>query len=259
MEAVMTEDDNDGVPYGAKIRLYVKDDLGAGLELALASDQAHYLQYVMRLRPGDEVALFNGRDGEWRAVIEGQGKGRCSVRATALSAPQMPEGDIWYLFAPVKRARLDYMVQKATELGARQISPVLTRHTMVSRVNMERLTTYAIEAAEQCGRLSVPEINEPQTLAKLLEGWDRTRKLIFCDEGGGVETLAKVLRSFEGKPGLAWAVLIGPEGGFDARERELLRRQKFVLPVSLGPRILRADTAAVAALALWQMTLGDWV
>jgi 16S rRNA (uracil1498-N3)-methyltransferase len=213
----------------------------------------------MRLRVGDELALFNGRDGEWLALIEAQGKRNTSVRIKAQCGAQKPEADIWYLFAPVKRARLDYMIQKATELGATKIWPVQTRYTMASRVNLDRVETYAIEAAEQCGRLTIPEIAPLMALPKVIEGWDASRKLIFCDEGGGVSPLARVLEEGKGKPRESWAVLIGPEGGFDGRERDMLRAKDFVVPVSLGPRILRADTAAVAALALWQMTLGDWV
>lgn len=254
----MDADDKDEIFAGGGIRLYVTGDLAPGGRLDLAADQAHYLQHVMRLRIGDELALFNGRDGEWRAKIETLAKGRCAVTLSAQVAAQTTEPDIWYLFAPVKRARLDYMVQKATELGASKIWPVVTRHTMVSRVNIDRVHTYAVEAAEQCGRLTMPEVGDSLPLPKVIEGWDPQRKLLFCDEGGGVETLAKALRGFEGKPRQPWALLIGPEGGFEQRERELLRRQNFVIPVSLGPRILRADTAAVAALALWQMILGDW-
>lgn len=247
--------DSDDAP---KLRLYVTDDLAQAAGIRLGADQAHYVQHVMRRRAGDDVGLFNGRDGEWKARIDGFGKGWCSVVPERQIAPQVNEPDLWYLFAPVKHARLDYMMEKATELGVSRICPVLTRRTAVSRIKRERLQANAVEAAEQCGRLSVPPVDEECSLERMLESWPADRRLIFCDEGGGVEPLGKLLRAAEGAPRTPWALLIGPEGGFDAHEREMLKRQSFVTPVSLGPRILRADTAAVAALSLWQMVLGDW-
>jgi 16S rRNA (uracil1498-N3)-methyltransferase len=254
----MAKSDIEDKPVDAKIRLHVDGDLKARASLALGPDQAHYLQHVMRCRVGEAILLFNGRDGEWQGSVSSFGKGRCAVEVEKQLAAQGPEPDIWYLFAPIKRARLDYMMEKASELGAAKIIPVLTRRTMVARVNIERLQANATEAAEQCGRLSVPKVEPEVPLARLLDGWDKGRKLIFCDEGGGVEAMAKALSAYAGKPSVPWALLIGPEGGFDDQERALLRSRDFVIPVSLGPRILRADTAAMAALTVWQMILGDW-
>lgn len=243
-------------PYRPATRLYVEADLAAEAVVELGADQSHYLQHVLRCKPGDRVNLFNGRDGEWLAEIEGLRKGRGQLRAERRLRPQQASPDLWLVFAPVKRARLDYMVQKAVELGVSALIPVVTRFTMVERVKEERLVANAIEAAEQCDRLDVPEVRDPIALPALIRDWDPARSLYFCDEGGDARPLIEVLRHKGPGPG---AVIIGPEGGFHRQERELLRSQAFVAPVTLGPRILRSDTAAAVALSLWQSVLGDWV
>ncbi|MDP6688055.1 MAG: 16S rRNA (uracil(1498)-N(3))-methyltransferase [Alphaproteobacteria bacterium] len=236
-----------------KVRLYVSDDLTADGVVGLASSQAHYLRSVLRLGPGDEVALFNGRDGEWRARIDTIGKGWASLQLTAQSLAQAIEPDVWLLFAPIKRGRVDYLVQKATELGVGALLPTTTRRTVVERINLVRLATTAAEAAEQCRRLSVPELRPVQSLEKTLAAWPEGRRLLFCDEAGGPPALSAMADQKAG----SWAILIGPEGGFEAEESQMLRDRPFVVPMSLGPRILRTETAAVAALSLWQAVLGD--
>jgi 16S rRNA (uracil1498-N3)-methyltransferase len=238
---------------GGRIRLYVTADLGEGLGVMLSDGHAHYLLHVMRAKPGDRLRLFNGRDGEWAAEITAATKRGITVTVRRRTTPQAGVPDLWLCFAPVKKTPADYLVQKATELGAAKLQPVFTRRTIVTRVNQERLLANAVEAAEQSARLSVPEIAAPVTLEKLLASWPKGRTLYFCDEGGDAKPLAAVA-----KPAPA-AILTGPEGGFDPAERELLRAQAFVKPVTLGPRILRADTAALAALAVWQSVAGDWV
>ncbi|MDP6707620.1 MAG: 16S rRNA (uracil(1498)-N(3))-methyltransferase [Alphaproteobacteria bacterium] len=240
-----------------RIRLYVPDDLADGLVLGLSANQAHYLRHVMRLKAGQAVRLFNGRDGEWRARIEGFGKGWCSLALDGRLAEQTPEAGPLLLFAPLKRARIDALVEKAVELGVAALQPTLTRRTSVGRVNRDRLRLIAIEAAEQCGRLSVPELYAPRDLAALLDDWPAGRRLVFLDEGGGVPPLGDVLAT-AALPAEGWALLIGPEGGFDDAERGDLTARDFVLPAGLGPRILRAETAALAALTLWQALAGDW-
>lgn len=239
---------------GGKTRLYVTGDLGAGMAVALDEGPSHYLLHVMRAKPGNRVLLFNGREGEWLAEI-GQASKR-GVTATCLSQtrPQAGEPDIWLAFAPIKKTPADYLVQKATELGVSRLLPVFTRRTIVARVNLERMAANAAEAAEQSERLTVPEIREAADLDKLLASWPKERRLYFCDEGGGAKPLAEAA----GDVGGPAAILTGPEGGFDPAERDLLRAQSFVVPVTLGPRILRADTAALAALTIWQSTAGDW-
>lgn len=240
---------------GAKIRLFVEADLGAGGTLGLSAERAHYLEHVMRLGSGDEIAVFNGRDGEWRALIAGFGRGWCSLELGARAREQAGVPDLWLVFAPIKRARVVSLVEKATELGAAELRPVLTQHTAIRRVNTQRLLANAIEAAEQCGRLSVPEVHEPEPLDALLGRWPPGRQLLFCDESGEGGAPAAVLSQAEPGP---WAVLVGPEGGFDDAERAAIRRLPFAHAVSLGPRTLRAETAAAAALSLWQHYLGDW-
>src|SRR6185503_8726159 len=239
---------------GGKTRLYVTGDLGANSAVALDEGPSHYLLHVLRAKPGNRVLLFNGRDGEWLAEI-GQASKR-GVTATCLNRtrPQTSEPDIWLAFAPVKKTPADYLVQKATELGASRLLPVFTRRTIVARVNLERMAANAAEAAEQSERLTVPEIREPMDLDKLLASWPKERRLYFCDEGGDARPLTDVAQGASGPA----AILTGPEGGFDPAERELLRAQSFVVPVTLGPRILRADTAALAALSVWQSASGDW-
>ncbi len=236
-------------------RLFVEAPLDAGARLACTPEQANYLLKVLRLTEGDEILLFNGRDGEWRAHLVEVRKRRCGLLSTECTRAQASGPDLHYLFAPLKHARLDYMVQKATEMGVKRLQPVLTRRTIAARVNVERMRANVIEAAEQCGVLRVPLVDEPQRLEALLESWDEARRLIVCDEGAEVESPLAALSGV--KPG-PLAVLIGPEGGFDPAERDRLRAEPFVLRVSLGPRIMRADTAAVAALALVNAVLGDW-
>ncbi|MGI9481825.1 MAG: 16S rRNA (uracil(1498)-N(3))-methyltransferase [Hyphomicrobiales bacterium] len=236
-------------------RLYVDDALFEGAALTLPKDQSHYAVNVMRLKAGDALRLFNGKDGEWLAEIETAGKRAVSVKLTEHSQAQIPLADIHYLFAPLKHARLDYMVQKATELGVAVLQPVITGHTNVHRVKVERMRSNAIEAAEQCNLLAVPEVREPVKLDELLSTWDGKRRIIFCDEGDEASGPLDVLRSLPTGP---LAVLIGPEGGFSEAERNSIRALPNVTAISLGPRIMRADTAAVAALSLVQAVLGDW-
>ena len=238
---------------GGKLRLYVTADLGSGIAVAADDGQAHYLLHVMRAKPGMRISLFNGRDGEWLAEIGAAGKRGVTLNCLKQSSPQACVPDLWLAFAPVKKTPSDYLTQKATELGVSLLQPVMTRRTIVSRINAERMAANAIEAAEQSGRLSVPEIREAVSLEKLLANWQPQRRIYFCDEGGDAQPLAKVA-----KAGPA-AILTGPEGGFDPAEREKLRALSFVTPVTLGPRILRADTAALAALAIWQSVSGDWI
>jgi len=239
---------------GGKARLHVTGDLGKGVAVSLDEGQAHYLLHVLRARAGNRVLLFNGRDGEWQAEITQVSKRGVTATCLKQAQPQAGTPDIWLAFAPVKKIPSDYLVQKAAELGVSVLQPVFTRRTIVSRINQERMVANAIEAAEQSGRLSVPEIRDSQSLEKLLASWPRERRLFFCDEGGDAKPLAKVARNVGGPS----AILTGPEGGFDPAEREALRALPFVTPVTLGPRILRADTAALAALAIWQSVGGDW-
>ena len=239
---------------GGKTRLYVTADLGAGAALSLDEGQAHYLLHVLRAKPGNLVSLFNGRDGEWLAEISQAGKRGVTATCVKQTQPQSEAPDIWLTFAPVKKTPADYLVQKAAELGVSVLQPVFTRRTIVTRINQERMQANAIEAAEQSGRLSVPVVREDTTFEQLLASWPKERRLFFCDEGGDAKPLAEAARSATGPA----AILTGPEGGFDPAERAALRALPFVTPVTLGPRILRADTAALAALAIWQSAAGDW-
>jgi 16S rRNA (uracil1498-N3)-methyltransferase len=207
------------------------------------------------MQAGEPILLFNGREGEWRARIVPAGRKDCRLVVEEQTRAQTPLPDLHYLFAPLKHARLDYMVQKAVEMGAGRLRPILTRHTQAARVNLERMRANAIEAAEQCGVLAIPGVDEPEKLADALAAWEPDRRLIFCDEAAPVANPAEALKGLP--PGPA-ALLIGPEGGFSAEERDDLLRRPYVTPLSLGPRILRADTAAVAALALVQAFIGDW-
>jgi 16S rRNA (uracil1498-N3)-methyltransferase len=236
-------------------RLFVKSPLRPEAEIELAPEQAHYLINVLRCKTGDEVLLFNGVDGEWRGTITTLSRRTVALTLAEQTRAQSEGPDLHYLFAPLKRARLDYMAQKATELGASLLKPVLTRRTVAERVNLERLGANAVEAAEQCGVLRVPEIAAPEKLADTLQHWDKTRLLIFADEAASVTSPLAALANVEPRP---LAVLIGPEGGFESDERAMLLDRPFVLPISLGPRVMRADTAAVAALALVNAALGDW-
>ncbi len=236
-------------------RLFVDAPLEAGEAVALERAQAHYLSHVLRLTPGDRVLVFNGQDGEWSATLEGAGK-RTSLFVGAKTREQSAAADFHYLFAPLKAARLDYMVQKAVEMGVSRLVAVLTRHGQVTRVNLDRMRANAIEAAEQCGILALPEIAEPVALTRYLAERDPARLLVFCDEDAAAANPAAALAKASAQNGLA--VLIGPEGGFAADERVALLSAPNVVRLSLGPRILRADTAAVAALAVVQTVLGDW-
>lgn len=240
---------------GGGVRLHVGSPLATGAEIATTPGQAHYLLTVMRARAGDALALFNGRDGEWRARIFRAERHHCILRCEAQTAPQSEVPDLWLAFAPIKKTPADYMAQKATELGVRVLQPVITERTIVRKVNLERIRANAIEAAEQSGRVSVPEVRQPIDLEALLTGWPRDRRLLYCDESGDASPVAEALRDRTAGP---CAVLTGPEGGFTSGEREQLRAASFVVPVSLGPRIVRADTAALAALAVWQALAGDW-
>jgi 16S rRNA (uracil1498-N3)-methyltransferase len=240
---------------GGKVRLYVEASLGPNLRVTPSAEQAHYLLHVMRAKTGERVSLFNGRDGEWRAEIAEVTKRSCTLVCETQTAPQTHAPDLWLVFAPIKKTPSDYLAQKATELGISVLQPVFTRHTIVTRVNLERLRANAIEAAEQSGRTDIPETREPLPLEKLLANWPTERKLLFCDEAGDAPTIAEALKSSRNEP---WAILTGPEGGFDPKERELIRAVPSVVPVTLGQRILRADTAALAALAVWQSLAGDW-
>lgn len=290
---------------GGRTRLYVTADLTPGAAVPAGEGQAHYLLHVMRAGAGDRLRLFNGRDGEWLAEIAQAGKRGVILNCLKQTQAQDAVPDIWLAFAPVKKTPADYLVQKATELGAAALLPVFTRRTIVTRVNEERMAANAIEAAEQSDRLSVPDVRAPVSLETLIASWPQERRLFFCDEGGDARPLAQILkeirpppagggkscerseeglgegaaaangnlegRSFplphdaarrapsrQGRGGYPAAILTGPEGGFDPTERDALRALPFVTPVTLGPRILRADTAALAALAVWQSVSGDW-
>jgi 16S rRNA (uracil1498-N3)-methyltransferase len=252
-------------------RLYVEESLTAGKAITLGKKPAHYLRNVLRLKPDDTVLLFNGRDGEWQASLATVSKAvklavQGQVRAQTLAA------DLHYLFAPLKHERLDYMVQKAVEMGVSRLQPVMTRHAQVSRVNLERMRANAIEAAEQCGVLVIPEIAAPVTFARMIGARKPDRLLVFCDEDADVSNpiaalnaartapsaMLPLVMASERKKSEPLTVLVGPEGGFAEEERAALLKQANIVRLSLGPRILRADTAAVAALALVQATLGDW-
>ncbi|WP_320178333.1 16S rRNA (uracil(1498)-N(3))-methyltransferase [Roseovarius pacificus] len=237
----------------AKIRLYVDHPLGEGQTVPLDRDQAHYLFGVMRRGESDAVLLFNGRDGEWRATVQEASKRSGLLRIDEQTRAQQIPPDLWLLFAPIKKARTDFIVEKATEMGAARILPVQTAFTNSERIRQDRLQAHAVEAAEQCGGTYVPEVTSLQKLDRLLSDWPEDRHLMFCDEAlvGAAQTLGAT-------GGDKWAILIGPEGGFSDEERTRLNALPFAHPVSLGPRILRADTAAVAALTVWQTTLGDW-
>jgi 16S rRNA (uracil1498-N3)-methyltransferase len=242
-------------------RLFVEAPLGAGEAVGLGADQANYLLNVLRLKPASEVLAFNGRDGEWRARLGVAGKKSAKLEIAERTREQTEPGDLHYLFAPLKHARLDYMVQKAVEMGASRLQPVMTRHTQAERVNLARMRANAIEAAEQCGILSVPDIAEPVKLDALIRAWRPERVLVFCDEDADVKDPVAALSAARGgglTGALPVSVLIGPEGGFSEEERAALAKLPNVIRLALGPRILRADTAAVAALALIQAVVGDW-
>jgi len=236
-------------------RLFVTPGLVDGAALTLDRDQSNYLGAVLRMPVGGEVILFNGRDGAWLARITNANKKAVSLELVEQTSPQSPPSDLWYGFAPLKSARLDYVVQKATEMGAGTIQPVITRFTQVHRLNADKLKANVIEAAEQCEVLTVPEVGAEMSLDKLVADWDPARALVFADEGQASASPLAPLEALAGRP---VGLLVGPEGGFAPEEREKLLAQSFTVPISLGPRILRADTAAVAALAVIQATIGDW-
>jgi 16S rRNA (uracil1498-N3)-methyltransferase len=244
-------------------RLHVENTLEGGATVGLDPGRAHFLRSVLRLQPGAHLAVFNADDGEWLARIDALGKGWCSLTVLARRRAPGREPDLWLVFAPIKRARLDFLVEKATELGVSALRPVITRRTNVERVNLERLRANTREAAEQCERLSLPEVAEPAKFPHLLDKWPSERRLLVCCEAGPVPALAEVLAAQRGLgdptgPPQPWAVMCGPEGGFAESELDALRKLPFVTLAGLGPRILRADTAALAALACWQAWLGDW-
>ncbi len=241
--------------HAALPRLFVTADLAAGAQLTLGKEQSLYLAAVLRKSVGDEVVLFNGRDGAWLTRLVSDSKKSVTLELVEPIAPQTPQSDLWYGFAPLKTERLDYVIQKAVEMGAGTIQPVLTRFTQVARLKHERLVANAIEAAEQCEVLSVPTVEAEVTLERLLDAWPADRALVLADEGEASSSPVEALTELRGKK---VGVLIGPEGGFSDEERAKLRALPYVVPISLGPRILRADTAAVAALAVIQATIGDW-
>jgi 16S rRNA (uracil1498-N3)-methyltransferase len=236
-------------------RLFVPQDLAAGAAFDLAAEQSHYLANVLRMAEGAELLVFNGRHGEWLARITAKTKKAVRLEAVELTRPQPTAPDLLYCFAPLKVGRLDYLVQKAVEMGAGVLQPVITQHTQLAKVGTERLQANAIEAAEQCGILAIPEVRDALKFTALLAGWDRERRLIFCDESAETNNPLAALQAI---PEKKLALLVGPEGGFSEDERRQLYALPFVTAIPLGPRILRADTAAVAALAVIQATIGDW-
>lgn len=238
-----------------QIRLYLDVPLRRAAVIECDRAQANYLLNVMRLKDGQQIAVFNGREGEWLAALNRDGRKAATLALLDQIRPQAAGPDLHYIFAPLKRARLDYMVQKAVELGVSRLTPVITAYTQAERINLERMQANAIEAAEQCGILSLPDIDSPVKLVDLINEWDKSRALIFCDESKGLASPVEDLQQLQGR---AVSVLIGPEGGFSAEEGLLLGSQEFVTSLSLGPRIMRADTAAVAALTLVNAVLGDW-
>ena len=250
-------------PRLPKLRLFVDDALGDGAAITLGRDQSHYVANVMRADAGDAVALFNGRDGEWQSEITSLGKRTVDLRITGHLRLQAPEPDLWLAFAPIKRGRIDFVAAKATELGVARLIPVMTARTQMSRVNTDRLRTNAVEAAEQCERLTVPDVSEPVALSDLLFAWPAERRMFVGDETGGGQPIADaasqiVSGDIASGAILPCAVLVGPEGGFTASELDALGKLPFVTKIGLGPRVMRADTAAIAALSVIQAVAGDW-
>lgn len=236
-------------------RLFVPHDLAAGVLFDADKGQSHYLVHVLRMAEGAELLVFNGRDGEWRARIEAVSKKAVRIEALTQERPQPPTPDLVYAFAPLKAGRMDYLVQKAVEMGAGVLQPTITQHTQVAKPSLDKIEANVIEASEQCGVLAVPPVRAPMKLETLLAGWDKDRRLIFCDEDAATDNPLSALRAVEER---SLGLLVGPEGGFSDDERRMLRALPFVTAIPLGPRILRADTAAVAALAVIQATIGDW-
>jgi 16S rRNA (uracil1498-N3)-methyltransferase len=239
----------------APTRLFVPAVIDVDTEIELPAGQSHYLMHVLRLQEGAPVLIFDGQSGEWSSIIVKARKGVCRLRTAQKLREQTAAPDIHYAFAPLKQARLDYMVQKATEMGAGVLKPVITAHTVAPKINLEKMRANAIEAAEQCGILTVPAIEPPVKLEAFLKQSAKGRTIVFCDERAAV---APPLDALAGLKGRKLTALVGPEGGFSSEERELLLSKDFVCPVSLGPRVMRADTAAVAILALLGAALGDW-
>lgn len=236
-------------------RLFVPDALGPDIEFDAGQQQSHYLMHVLRLGEGAEILVFNGRDGEWSAAIAAKTKKAVRLKLLAQQRPQPPLPDLVYCFAPLKQGRLDYLMQKAVEMGAGILQPVITQHTQVAKPGIERLRANVVEAAEQCGILAVPQVREAEKFERMLGNWDKERRLIFCDEDASTNNPLPALQGLRERK---LALLVGPEGGFSDDERKTLRALPFVTAIPLGPRILRADTAAVAALAVMQATVGDW-
>ncbi|VXB73130.1 16S rRNA (uracil(1498)-N(3))-methyltransferase [Brevundimonas sp. G8] len=236
------------------IRLHVTSPLAAAAAVAPTLDQSRYLTQVMRLKIGDDLLVFNGRDGEWRCSIAEVLKKGVILRAEEQARPQVHGPDLELIVAVVKKARVETIVEKAAELGARRVRLVLTHRTNADRIRLDRLDAIAEEAAEQTGRMDVPAVDDPVKLDALLDGWEAGRRLMFCDETGGAPAMSALRDAGEGP----WSILIGPEGGFSPEEGERLRSLPFATAVSLGPRILRADTAAIAAMTMWQAAVGDW-
>ena len=238
----------------SKIRLFVDTPLGEGQSILLDRDQANYLFNVMRLNIGDNISVFNGKDGEWQADVLHANKRKGILVAKYQSMQQLNPPDLWLLFAPIKKTRTDFIVEKATEMGVSRIFPVNTDYTNSDRIKQSRLQSHSIEAAEQCGGTYVPPVDELSKLTSILKDWPKDRCLIFCDEN----KVGEAVKTFKSSVGDKWAILIGPEGGFSKNEIKYLKSLEFVTSISLGPRILRADTAVVAALAIWQREIGDW-
>lgn len=238
-------------------RLFVEAPLASGAAVKIDADRVHYLRDVLRLAPGAPLRLFNGHDGEWRATIDKLTKSGGTLAVAAQTRTQSPSPDLWLVFAATKRAAIDLVAEKATELGAARLQPLITQHTHVDRVNIERLRSIAIEAAEQSERLTVPEIGAPQDIARLLAEWPQLRRGLICTEGGEAQPIAKALTAYETDTTPSWAIFIGPEGGWSAAELDAFGKNPIFTPVGLGPRILRAETAALAAIACWQAILGD--
>lgn len=236
-------------------RLFVEADLSAGAVFEAAKDQFHYLANVLRAEDGTEVLVFNGRDGEWRAQLSYPTRKRLLLTALEQTRPQPAPSDLHYLFAPLKVGRLDYLVQKAVEMGAGVLQPVMTQHVQGKISSLDRIEANVIEAAEQCGILAIPQVSAPRRLDDLLQDWPQDRRILFCDEGHDSQNPLPALHAVRESK---LALLVGPEGGFSDGERAMLRSLPLVTPIPLGPRILRADTAAVAALAVIQATIGDW-
>ncbi|MBL8704533.1 MAG: 16S rRNA (uracil(1498)-N(3))-methyltransferase [Rhodospirillales bacterium] len=244
-------------PATAETRLYVDDTLATGTTVGLGPERAHFLKHVLRLGSGAAVSLFNGRDGEFLARIDAVGKNAAALTVEAQIRPPAAEVDLWLVFAPIKFGRIDFLAQKATELGVSRLMPVFTRYTSVDRVNVERLAANAVEAAEQTQRLTVPLVAEATSLDRAIGDWPRDRRLYVCAEFGTVQPAATAFAAHgRGAPA---GILVGPEGGFERSELDALTKLSFVTAVGLGPRVLRADTAALAALAVWQAVAGDWI